>query len=45
MCRWSWGEPQSINRTLTDYVEHEQWVYSNNRHLYFDNNKLTAIQD
>lgn len=44
MCRDSWGEPQSINRTSTQYGNHEQWVYAT-IYVYFDNGKITAIQD
>lgn len=44
MCRDSWGEPQEINRTTTQYGSHEQWVYYTT-YIYFDNGKITAIQD
>lgn len=44
MCRDSWGEPQEINRTTTQYGTHEQWVYFTT-YVYFDNGKITAIQD
>lgn len=40
-----WGYPNKINKTTTSYGAHEQWVYSKDRYLYFDNGKLTAIQD
>ncbi|MBL7086119.1 MAG: hypothetical protein ISS28_03310 [Candidatus Cloacimonetes bacterium] len=43
MCRLSWGEPNSINETITSGKKTEQWVYSDN-YLYFDNEILTAIQ-
>ena len=43
MCRLSWGEPKSINETITSGKKSEQWVYSEN-YLYFDNGILTAIQ-
>lgn len=43
MAKISWGEPDKINQTITAAGTHEQWVYNNN-YLYFDNNKLTAIQ-
>ncbi len=39
----SWGEPDKINRTILASSTHEQWIYNDN-YLYFDNNKLTAIQ-
>ena len=44
MCRDSWGEPESINRTSTRYGNHEQWVYTT-IYVYFDNGKISAIQD
>lgn len=44
MCKDSWGEPESINRTSTRYGNHEQWVYTT-IYVYFDNGKISAIQD
>lgn len=41
----SWGEPEDINRTVTNYATNEQWVYSDKTYLYFENGKLTAWQD
>jgi len=43
MCLLSWGEPKSINETITAGKKTEQWVYSEN-YLYFDNGILTAMQ-
>lgn len=43
MCKLSWGEPESINETITSYKKTEQWVYSNN-YLYFEKGLLTVIQ-
>ena len=40
----SWGEPSKINRTVTESVTEEQWIYSDS-YLYFTNGKLTAFQD
>ena len=50
MTRWAamksdWGMPKKINRTTTARGDHEQWVYGSGMYLYFDNNRLTAIQD
>ena len=45
MCVYSWGKPSDINRTITKYGINEQWVYDDNRYLYFENGKLTSIQD
>jgi hypothetical protein len=42
--RLSWGEPKDINSTITRRGTSEQWVYSGN-YLYFENGKLTTIQD
>lgn len=41
----SWGKPKDINKTTTKYGTNEQWVYSLNRYLYFDGDKLTSIQE
>lgn len=45
MCKESWGEPESINKTTGSYGTHEQWVYGSYNYLYFENDKLTAIQN
>lgn len=45
MCEESWGSPSSINRTTTAYGTLEQWVYGIGCYLYFEGNKLTAIQN
>lgn len=44
MCVDAWGEPKSINKTTNRYGVHEQWVYDGG-YLYFDNGKLTTIQN
>lgn len=41
----NWGKPYDINRTTTSAGSREQWVYPSGRYLYFDGNRLTAIQD
>ncbi|TXD81073.1 hypothetical protein ESY86_20150 [Subsaximicrobium wynnwilliamsii] len=45
MCEDSWGKPESINRTTNAYGTSEQWVYDGGSYLYFDNVKLTSIQN
>jgi DNA-directed RNA polymerase subunit N (RpoN/RPB10) len=40
----SWGKPQRVNKTTTQRGTNEQWVYSGNNYLYFENGRLTAIQ-
>ena len=40
----NWGEPNEINTTTNNYGTHEQWVYDDYQYLYFDNGKLTTIQ-
>lgn len=45
MCRTAWGNPRDINTTTTSYGKREQWVYSLKHYLYFENGKLTAIQN
>lgn len=45
MCRESWGYPIRVltgSNKLGDYTE---WIYSNNRHIYFVNNKVVEIQN
>lgn len=42
------GSPNHVNRTVTEYGTHEQWVYDNgvkNKYFYFDDGVLTAMQD
>lgn len=41
----TWGKPKDINKTTTKYGVSEQWVYSGNRYIYFDNGIVTAIQE
>jgi len=45
MARDSWGYPKDINRTITANLTHEQWVYDNDKYLYFENGILTTIQE
>ena len=45
MCQDSWGKPESINRTTNAYGNSEQWVYVDGNYLYFNNGKLTSIQN
>jgi hypothetical protein len=40
----SWGKPQRVNKTTTQWGTNEQWVYSGNNYLYFEKGRLTAIQ-
>ncbi len=44
MCIDSWGKPKTIHTTTTRYGVNEQWVY-NGGYLYFENGKLSAIQN
>jgi len=39
-----WGKPKEINTTETKYGKSEQWVYGNNRYVYFDDGIVTSIQ-
>jgi hypothetical protein len=41
----SWCFPEKVNTTETAGDIHEQWVYPNGGYLYFDNGRLTSIQD
>lgn len=40
-----WGQPRDVNRTITARSTREQWVYGAGEYLYFENGRLTAIQD
>jgi hypothetical protein len=39
-----WGEPETINSTITSRGTREQWVYGDGDYLYFRNGILEAIQ-
>ena len=39
-----WGEPQTINSTITASGRREQWVYGDGDYLYFKNGLLEGIQ-
>lgn len=41
----AWGKPERVNRTTTAHGVSEQWVYGGRNYLYFDNGKLSAIQN
>lgn len=45
MCIESWGEPDEINKTTNKYSVSEQWVYGSGSYLYFDNGRLSTIQN
>lgn len=45
MCILSWGKPYDINRNINQYGTYEQWVYNLSCYLYFDDDKLTTIQN
>lgn len=44
-CKLSWGEPDDINTSRGSWGVHEQWVYPRNKYVYFENGKLSAIQE
>lgn len=44
-CIESWGYPDKINKDTGAWGVHEQWVYRSGSYLYFDNGKLSAIQN
>lgn len=43
LCEFAWGKPDRVN-TTTGSTNREQWVYDGS-YLYFQNGKLTTIQD
>lgn len=40
----NWGEPKYVNTTVSKYGTHEQWVYGDYQYLYFEDGKLSTIQ-
>lgn len=40
----TWGNPSKINRTETESIIFEQWVYPNHKYIYFQNGVVTSIQ-
>lgn len=40
----NWGKPERVNVTVSARGSSEQWVYSGQQYLYFDNGILTSIQ-
>lgn len=40
----AWGKPDHINQTVTQLGTREQWVYGIGNYLYFEGDRLTAIQ-
>lgn len=40
-----WGKPYKINKTTSTYGVREQWVYPDNKYLYFEDEILTTIQE
>ena len=45
MCSEAWGEPIYVNSTIVSGLTTQQWVYGWGTYLYFNNGKLTAIQN
>ena len=45
MCVEAWGKPNDINKSIGSWGVHEQWCYSFGSYLYFENGKLTAIDN
>lgn len=45
MCKEAWGEPESINTSTGSWGSHEQWVYGLGTYLYFDNGRLSSIDN
>lgn len=41
----SWGKPKEINVGIYGSSSQDQWVYGTNSYLYFENGKLSAIQN
>lgn len=45
MCKEAWGEPERINKSTGSWGTHEQWIYGLGSYLYFENGKLTSIDN
>ena len=45
MCEEAWGKPNEINKSTGSWGVHEQWVYGLGSYLYFENGKLTSIDN
>ena len=41
----SWGNPKTVNRTVTGSGVDEQWVYGSSSYLYFKKGLLSSIQN
>lgn len=40
----AWGKPKQVNKTLTEKLDREQWVYGQGQYLYFYDGKLKSMQ-
>ena len=40
----SWGRPNDVNTSIYSFGTHKQYVYGGGQYAYFENGKLTAIQ-
>ncbi len=45
MVREAWGRPNDVNRTTYSFGVHEQWVYGSGNYVYFEDGKVTTIQN
>jgi hypothetical protein len=43
--RSNWGKPERKARTITSKGIFEQWIYGDGNYLYFQNGRLTTIQN
>lgn len=41
----NWGKPLKVNRTVNAYGTREQWVYRGGNYLYFEDGRLTTVQN
>ena len=41
----TWGSPKKKNIDKFSWGTYEQWVYSNNRYIYIENDKVTSISN
>jgi type II secretory pathway component PulJ len=45
LARASMGRPVEVNRTVTAYGTHEQWIYPGEVYVYVDDDRVTSWQD
>lgn len=42
--KMSWGQPQTVNKTITQFGVSEQWVYGSGNYVYLKGDVVTSMQ-